>query len=64
MRGNNGQKLPLHSLEASARGVSASPPPPVERGDGPLRYLEIQILTVSAIIGGGLVLGLPSLVTG
>jgi len=62
MRGNSGQKLSPHGLEASARGVSASPP--VERGDGPLRYLEIQILTVSAIIGGGLVLGLLSPVTG
>jgi hypothetical protein len=62
VRWNSGQKLSPHGLEASARGVSVSPP--IECGDGSLRYLEIQILTITAIIGGGLVLGLLPLVTG
>jgi hypothetical protein len=41
-----------------AGGVSASPP--IESGDGSLMYLEFQILATIAIIGGGLLLGLPS----
>jgi L-asparagine transporter-like permease len=40
--------------------VSTSPS--VERGDGSVRYLELQIIAVVVVIGGGLFLGLLSLV--
>jgi hypothetical protein len=52
-----GQKLSLHGLKAAAGGVSVRPS--VERGDGLLRSLELQVLAIVIVIVGAFFLASP-----